>query len=201
MSQLTPEAWNDRYRDENTPWDLAGPTPEFTRLSKESWFPRRGQALVPGGGRGHDAIELAKLGLTVDLVDFAPLALNAALQEASLAKTPVHVYRQDFFELPKVGYHQKAYRLLLEYTFYCAIDPALRKEYAATAAELLQPGGFLVALFFPLTTDKPGPPFAVSRKEIEEDFSPYFELTFRAPERSVKPRAGREILGIFKSLR
>lgn len=200
MSDLSAQDWDERYRSGNTPWDLSGPTPEFSRLVKEKWFPKKGSALVPGGGRGHDAILLAENGLQVDLVDFSPLALNAALQEASQKKVALYAYRRDFFSLPESGYHQEHYDLLLEYTFYCAIDPSLRAAYAATAAALLKRGGILLGLFFPLESTKPGPPFVVSQTEIEKDFSPYFELRFEEPSASVKPRAGREILGIFKKL-
>lgn len=198
MADLSAQDWEKRYAEENTPWDLMGPTPEFMRLAEESFFPRKGKVLVPGGGRGHDAIFLAKRGLKVDLVDFAPSALQSALAEANQAKVTINAYRRDFFELPESGYHQNSYDLFLEYTFYCAIDPSLRSNYARAAAKLLKPGGILLGLFFPLQTDKPGPPFQVSREEIEKLFSPYFELRFELPERSIKPRAMREIVGIFR---
>lgn len=198
MTDLTPEEWEKRYLEGNTPWDLKGPTPEFVRLAEEPFFPRKGRALVPGGGRGHDAIMLAKKGLEVDLVDFAPSAVEAALIEANQAKVTVHAYRRDFFELPRSGFHQNSYDLFLEYTFYCAIDPGLRAEYARAAAALLKPGGILLGLFFPLQTDKPGPPFQVSREEIERLFTPYFELRFEEPKASIQPRSGREIVGIFR---
>jgi hypothetical protein len=153
---------------------------------------------VPGGGRGHDAIWLAQRGLEVDLVDFAPSALAAALEGASRAKTGIHAYRRDFFALPDTAYHQHAYDLIWEYTFFCAIEPGLREKYARTAAALLAPGGLLLGLFFPLESTKPGPPFLVSESEISQVFRPYFDLRFETPRASVPPRAGREIVGIFR---
>lgn len=198
MAKLTAADWDARYRSGDTPWDLSGPTPEFQLLTTESWFPRKGRALVPGGGRGHDAILLAKSGLAVDLIDFSPIALQEALKEASQNKVVIHAYCRDFFTLPESGYHQQAYDLFLEYTFFCAIDPQQRKAYVEAAATLLKPGAYFIGLFFPLTSEKEGPPFVVSREEIETLFSPFFHLQISEPKSSVKPRADRELLGIFR---
>lgn len=197
MTDLNDAAWENRYREGNTPWDLSGPTPEFLRLAEAGIIPKRGAALVPGGGRGHDAIWLAQRGMEVDLVDFAPSALRAALENASAVKAALFAYRQDFFALPTLAYHQNRYDLFLEYTFFCAIDPERRPDYVLAAKKLLKPGGKLVGLFFPLEMEKEGPPFVVSREEVERLFGPHFSLEFREPAASVKPRAGREFVGIF----
>jgi SAM-dependent methyltransferase len=198
LNDLSAAAWNQRYLDETTPWDLSGPTPEFARLLREKALPPKGIALVPGGGRGHDAILLAQNGYEVDLVDFAPAALQAAQALAASAGAAISAFRQDFFRLSDSGFHLARYDLVLEYTFFCAIDPELRPAYAATVAKLLKPGGLLVGLFFPLASDKAPPPFVVSRAEVEGLFRPYFEIKIEDPRESVKPRAGREFLGIFK---
>ncbi|HEY8278574.1 MAG TPA: methyltransferase domain-containing protein [Bdellovibrionota bacterium] len=198
MTDLSPSDWNERYQRGDTPWDLSGPTPEFQRLLDEGLLPPKGKVLVPGGGRGHDAILFAERGFEVDLVDFAPDALRAALEEASRHKAAVYAYCQNFFDLPSLGYHQNSYDIVLEYTFFCAIDPAQRARYVKTVASLLKPKGWLVGLFFPLTIDKPGPPFQVSEAEVRELFGREFELTIEKPKKSVKPREGREFLGLFR---
>lgn len=198
MTDLSPQAWNERYKSGDTPWDLSTPTPEFLRLLDANLLPPKGKVLIPGGGRGHDARLFAERHYEVDLVDFAPKALEAALIEAAEAKLTVFAYRRDFFDLPGTSYHQENYDLFLEYTFFCAIDPALRPKYVTTAAQLLKPGGTFVGLFFPTSIDKPGPPFQVSQEEVQKLFAPYFEVRFEKPAQSVGPRAGREFLGIFR---
>ncbi len=195
---LGAKSWNERYHSGDTPWDLSGPTPEFQRILSTGRLPAKGRVLVPGGGRGHDALLFAEKGFEVDLVDFAPDALEAALIEASQRKLTVWAYRQDFFDLPAIAYHNASYDIFLEYTFFCAIDPALRARYVETAAALIKPGGWLLGLFFPLSTDKPGPPFVISEDEVRTLFSPYFELSIEKPAESVKARAGREFLGVFR---
>jgi hypothetical protein len=198
VTDLSPNAWNDRYKNGDTPWDLSGPTPEFIRLLDEKKLPPKGKVLVPGGGRGYDAVLLAQRGYEVDLVDFAPGAIDESLRLAAQEKAVVYAYCRNFFDLADVGYHQSSYDLFLEYTFFCAIAPEERPRYARTAAALLKPGGTLAGLFFPTSIDKPGPPFQVSQQEIEKIFSPYFELKFEKPQKSVKAREGREFLGIFR---
>jgi SAM-dependent methyltransferase len=197
-TDLSPTSWNEKYKAGDTPWDLSGPTPEFTRLLDEKKLPPKGKVLVPGGGRGHDAIQFAKRGYDVDLVDWAPDAVQAALEAASREKAVVYAYTRNFFDLSAVGYHQETYDILLEYTFFCAIPVEDRPRYVKAAAALLRKGGVLVGLFFPTSSDKPGPPFLVSQTEIEKLFSPYFDVKIEKPAASVKPREGREFLGIFK---
>ena len=198
MNKISAADWEARYQDKNTPWDLSGPTPEFLRLLKENIIPHKGNAIIPGAGRGYDAIALAKAGLDVDIVDFAPTALCAAQELALQEKTRIYSYRLDAFDLGQQPYFQARYDLWLEYTFFCAIDPGLRKKYVELVCQLLKPGALFIGLFFPTSIDKEGPPFVVSQDEVEKLFSPYFELRFEKPQQSVKPRAGREFLGIFR---
>lgn len=198
MTDLSPNAWNERYRNGDTPWDLAGPTPEFVRVLDEKILPPKGTVILPGAGRGHDAILFAQRGYEVDLIDFAPDAVEAALIAAARERAVVFGYCRDFFDLATVGFHQARYDVMVEYTFFCAISPDNRARYAKTAAALIKPGGILLGLFFPTQIDKPGPPFPVSQAEVEKVFAPYFELKFEKPQRSVKPREGREFLGYFR---
>lgn len=95
---------------------------------------------------------------------------------------------QDFFEL------QGSYDLVLEQTFFCALDPSLREDYMSQMSRLLVRGGVLSGLLFnfPLTED--GPPFGGSEQEYRERFEPYFRLNaLRESVLSIPPRAGREV--------
>jgi len=190
---LSAASWNEHYLNQNTPWDLGAATPEFLRLVKEGRLPTKGNALVPGAGRGHDAILLAKNGWETSVVDLSAKAIEALLEEASKEKRNIFSYKIDFFDLPKIGFHQNRYDLILEYTFFCAIDPALRKEYGRAMRKLLKPGGLLVGLFFPLTHEGASPPFVVSKEEVRAVLEG-FEIIEESPRESVKPRAGREFL-------
>ena len=60
---------------------------------------------------------------------------------------------------------------------------------------LLRPGGLLLACFYPLREGTDGPPFPVSREEIERVLAPGFVVrSAHAPARSVERRRGLEWL-------
>lgn len=187
--------WESCYQACRTPWDLGGPTPVFERLIREGTLPK-GRLLVPGAGRGYDAIAFARAGYQVTALDLSIQASNELRTAAEAAGTPLEVHVGDFFSLETPG----AYDLALEYTFYCAIDPSLRAAYRDQMARLIKPGGLLFGLFFPLRAPGPsGPPFQVSPDEIRGSFMEGFELVHEEfPAESIKPRKGNELLMIWQ---
>jgi SAM-dependent methyltransferase len=190
--------WDERYRSLNTPWDLGSPTPEFSRLLQEGFFSPNSRVIIPGAGRGYDAVHFAQHSLDVTTLDFSH---EANLELANLAKkksVEIRIVEEDFFSFSARPDEQERYDYLLEYTFYCAIDPSLRQEYAKAAAQLLKPGAHFVGLFFPLEERSGGPPFAVRQEEVAEEFGKYFELSFIPPVASIRPRSGREVLAILQ---
>jgi len=95
-------------------------------------------------GAGVPAINVAetKDGFEVTAVDFAADAVAAMTQLAD-AQAPVQAVQADIFVLPPAFDHQ--FDTLLEYTCFCAIDPARRGEYVDVAERVLKPGGTYVA--------------------------------------------------------
>ena len=85
------------------------------------------------------------------------------------------------------------YDLIVEQTFFCAIDPSLRTVYAEKMAKLLNPKGKLVGLLFDCNFDG-GPPFGGSKTEYITYFEPYFKFNFLEKcYNSISPRAGNEL--------
>ncbi len=64
----------------------------------------------------------------------------AQLKEKYLGNT--NIILGDFFK------HKGEYELVLEQTFFCAINPSLRKNYVAKMKELLLLNGKLVGVLF-----------------------------------------------------
>jgi thiopurine S-methyltransferase len=102
------------------------------------------------------------------------------------------VFEGDFFNL------NESFDLVLEQTFFCAINPIDRVKYANKMAAIIPAGGKLVGLMFDFPLDQ-GPPFGGEAKEYTTYFEKEFEiLSMRRADNSIKPRAGRELFVIFK---
>jgi SAM-dependent methyltransferase len=198
----SPAKWERDYQRGTAGWDMGTPTPAFQRLLTENNFPP-GRLLNPGAGRGHDAREFARHGFEVVALDFAKDAVHA-MRDALTPGLKLEILQQDFFQLSPASIGTFDY--FLEYTFYCAIDPARRDEYADQVARLLKPNGIYIALAFPLGAVSPtfadgsGPPFIVNADELIARLHAHgFHIVRREfPPDSVKPRKGREELLILQ---
>lgn len=85
-------------------------------------------------------------------------------------------------------------------SFFVALPLSRRHEWGAKMAELTKPGGYLVALVFPIDpkTDL-GPPFYVRPEHFDELLSSKFDkVVDRAPETSMEGHKGRERMLIWR---
>ncbi len=192
----SPQKWEANYQRGTDGWDLGGPAPVFKRLAASREFPP-GRMLVLGAGRGHDAREFARRGFQVTAVDFSPFAAGE-MRRLAEPEAPVQILQQDIFTLPREL--DDTFDYLLEYTCFCAIDPARRGEYADLVQRLLKLNGTYIDLAFPLDGRGGGPPFAVKENEILSLFQERgFKLVRREkPADSVSPRRNAEELFIFQ---
>ena len=185
------EFWEALYAGGGDGWDLGGPAPPLVDFVTTT-PPPLGRVVVPGAGRGHDARFLARRGYAVTAVDFSTAAVRAAHALARRDGAAVEILQDDIFRLP--CHHAHAFDGAWEYTCYCAIDPARRREYLDVLRAIVRPGGWLLACFFPLRAQMAGPPFPVSRGEVRRRLAAAgfrIERAF-APVRSVRGRQGRE---------
>ena len=193
-------AWNAMWEQHITPWDRGEPSPALvdTLTSKTSLFgspfqhsdtgktvavPPRKKALVPGCGRGYDVFLLAALGYDAYGLDTSELAVEGARQLADHpdrdSKYPpvkdgrgeakffqADFFKDDFLTQTKGG----GFDLIYDYTFLCALPPALRPRWAKRMSELLAPAGHLVCLEFPLQKEPKagGPPHGLTGELYEQ---------------------------------
>lgn len=195
MQNLNAEYWNNRYLQGQTGWDMGHSSPALIEYASQV-LNKNIKVLIPGCGNAHEAEDLIKTGFTnITILDYAPAAVsNISNRYAHLINDGLlQVICKDFFDF------YDEYDLILEQTFFCAINPALRPEYAKQMYNLLKPGGTLAGLFFNFELTDDGPPFGGSLSEYEGYFSPYFDIkTFEPARNSIVPRTGRELFAILK---
>ena len=185
-----PDFWEELYARGGDGWEIGGAAPPLVDVL-DTTPPPTGRVLVPGCGRGHDARLLAARGWDVVGVDFAPAFVAAARTLSRRDGVSVEFLERDLFTLDRD--QPRAFDGVWEYTCFCAIDPARRRDYVRVVASLLRPGGWLLACFFPLRTAGAGPPFPVSAAEVRRLFTPPFRIERAfAPRRSAPGRQGRE---------
>jgi len=192
--QLDQTYWETRYQTQQTGWDLGAVSPPLKAYA-DQLGDKSLKILIPGAGNGYEAEYLVNTGFTdVTGLDLAPSPL-ASLRGRVGENPALHLVQGDFFA------HAERYDLVLEQTFFCALDPALRPAYARKAHELLNPGGRLVGLLFNVAFEHNGPPFGGSEDEYRALFASLFRLdTLETAHNSVKPRAGRELFFKFVKL-
>lgn len=187
--------WEERYKKQETGWDLGQISPPlkayFDQIPEEQ---KDQKILIPGAGHGHEAVYLWQHGFTnFTLLDFSETAFAKINQDHPNFPTK-WLCVQDFFD------HTETYDLIIEQTFFCALNPDLRSAYAKKMRDLLKPEGKLVGLLFDRDFDHDGPPFGGNQNEYRTFFAPYFNL--KILERcynSIKPRQGSELFFIFEN--
>lgn len=187
METLTSDYWNNRYIQKETGWDIgyiSTPIKEYIDQLKDKSI----KILIPGCGNAHEAEYLTQNGFTnVYLVDFSRTALDNFHKRVPNFNQN-HLICNNFFNL------NDKFDLILEQTFFCAINPNLRLKYAEQMADLLNENGKLVGLLFneELNTDKP--PFGGNKDEYIKYFTPYFDIEIMDKSyNSIDPRKDREL--------
>jgi SAM-dependent methyltransferase len=159
--------WSNRYNDGTAVWDLGEVSPPLKNYI-DQLEDKNLRILIPGCGNTYEADYLLKLGFTdITLIDIAP-ALVAQLKEKYKDNPNIKIILGDFFK------HEGEYNLVLEQTFFCALDPALRKDYVAKMPGLLITNGKLVGVLFNRRFEEQGPPFGGDQKEYEPMFANNF---------------------------
>lgn len=166
---LNADFWNNKYLNHTTGWDLGAVSPPLNSYI-DSLDNKDLAILIPGAGNAYEATYLADQGFkNITIIDIAP-SLIADLRSRTSHQSQIHIIEGDFFA------HQGQYELILEQTFFCALDPGLRRRYIDHMHELLQQGGLLAGVLFNRYFDQAGPPFGGDLEEYQELFSSKFEI-------------------------
>ena len=189
--------WQQKYDDDATGWDLGGAHPALSAALDLGLLHGLDRVLVPGAGRGHDAVALAARGHSVTAVDFAPSAIEAIEANAFANGVELTTEACDVFDLAKRAGGD--FDAVYEYTCFCAIDPAMRDDYVRLVTHLVRPGGRLLMFAFPLNWSRPGPPHGMSMDELHSRFAVgWREVVDTAPAVSPEQRRPHERLWVIE---
>lgn len=184
---LSEDFWENKYKKNKIGWDLGEVSPPlktyFDQLTNKNL-----KILIPGGGNSYEAEYLFKNGFkNVYVVDISETALKNIKNR--VPDFPVsQLLHANFFDL------DATFDLVIEQTFFCAIDPNLREKYALKMKELLRENAKLVGLLFDAKLNEEHPPFGGSIKEYKGYFQPYFSMNiFTKCENSFYNRQGMEL--------
>lgn len=193
-SFLSADYWNERYLKQATGWDI-GHISDPLKMYFDQLTDKDIRILIPGAGNAYEARYLADKGFTnITVIDIAP-SVTATLQASltAIQQKRITVLTGNFFE------HKGSYDLIIEQTFFCAIDPSLRKKYIEKVKSLLTGNGRLVGLLFNRGFEN-GPPFGGSEEEYRQLFSSSLRIRkLEACFNSIPPRAGTELFVIMEN--
>jgi len=181
--------WEARYQAHDTPWEKGEASPGLVDFLAAHPDLKRGTVCVPGCGTGHDVRAWAKAGFDVVGYDVAPSAVRLAKERTAAAGLQERIEQGDFLKDPPT--HR--FDWLFEHTLFCAIDPGERDDYVKAVLRWLKPDGTYLAVNY-LIPDTDGPPFATTRGELVERFSPHFDLVQEWVPRSYPNRTGMELM-------
>lgn len=192
MNKFSPNYWDEKYLQNATGWDIgyiSSPLKEYIDQLENKEL----KILVPGAGSGYEVEYLFHQGFSdTFLLDFSEQGiLNFKKRYPDFPQG--QIIKEDFFK------HKGQYDLIVEQTFFSAIDPSSRPKYVQQCFELLKSGGKIVGLLFAHDFDFEGPPYGGNALEYRRLFSDLFTIeVLEIANNSIKPRKGRELFFKFR---
>ena len=192
--ELNNKIWNNRYLNDEIGWDIGNistPLKEyFNQLENKEL-----KILIPGCGNAYEAEYLVSMGFkNVFLIDWAQEALDN-FQNRNKSFPTTNLICGDFFK------HEENYDLIIEQTFFCAINPILRKDYVLKMKELLADKGKLIGLLFNDTLFTNRPPFGGKKSEYIDLFNKHFiNVSMEKAYNSIESRKDRELFILVSNI-
>lgn len=192
METLNESYWDNRYKNKDDRWDLGEVSPAI-KTYVDQIEDKSVCILIPGGGNSYEAEYLFNNGFkNVYVVDLSKTALKNI--KSRVPQFPdAQLVHANFFDL------DMTFDIIIEQTFFCALNPSLRTDYITKMNELLAPNGMLVGLLFKLPLDKKGPPFGGNKEVYLNFFKPVFEIQIMDDcYNSIQSRLEEELFFVVK---
>lgn len=195
-TNLGKDYWEERWEARQTGWDIGYSSPPIEEYMVQ-YENKEANILIPGCGNAYEVEFLWKIGFrNITVLDISPTAVEI-LKEKYKDKEGVTVICEDFFK------HHGNYDLIIEQTFFCALSPNLRMQYAEIMHGLLKNNGRIIGVLFNINFEKSGPPFGGSTSEYQSIFEKYFEIQkMEECYNSIEARKGSEVfINLRKTIR
>ena len=126
--------WSKRYENNETGWDIGEASKPLIKLFHQ-FNNKEIKILIPGCGNAYEAEYLYNKGFTnVYIIDITEQPLKD-FKNRNPNFPENQILHGDFFE------HKGSYDLIIEQTFFCAINPELREKYVLKCHALLNQKG------------------------------------------------------------
>jgi len=183
--------WEHLYQVQDTGWDRGEASPAL-----QAWLPHLAQTgvqrvLIPGCGRGHEVLALAKEGFDVTGLDFALSAIACLEKKLQQEKVQASTCCEDLFTYqPK-----QVFDAVYEQTCLCALSPSQREAYERCLYGWLKEGGTLLLLLMQSNAAS-GPPFHCDFLAMQQLFhASRWQWPEAAPLLVARPKGARFELG------
>ncbi len=179
--------WTERYDAGKDGWDLGCISPPIKEYI-DQLTNKDIKILIPGAGNSHEAEYIHNQGFTnLYVCDISNVPLDN-LKDRVTTFPIDNLIHGNFFEI------QDEFDLVLEQTFFCALNPLLRQDYIEQMSKIIKPKGSLIGLLFSMEFDKEGPPFGGVINNYKAMFSKKFDIRVITPcTNSIESRMGSEL--------
>ncbi|WP_313373945.1 methyltransferase domain-containing protein [Chishuiella sp.] len=184
---LDEKFWNDKYENNDIKWDLKSPSQPLKEYIDQLQN-KDLKILIPGCGNAYEAEYLLEKGFkNIVLVDISEVVVQQ-LKQKFRNNNHITILHQDFFTL------KNQFDLILEQTFFCALNPNLRIAYVQQMHRLLSENGKLVGVLFNRQFNNIKPPYGGHLEEYKLYFKEFFILEkMEECYNSILPRKGTEL--------
>ena len=179
--------WTERYDAGKDGWDLGCISPPIKEYI-DQLTNKDIKILIPGAGNSHEAEYIHNQGFTnLYVCDISNVPLDN-LKERVTTFPINNLIHGNFFEI------QDKFDLVLEQTFFCALNPSLRQDYIEQMSKIIKPNGNLIGLLFSMEFDREVPPFGGVINNYKAMFSKKFDIRVITPcTNSIESRMGSEL--------
>ncbi len=148
---------------ENIPWAKLKVNPLLDTYLQDSNGHNKGKALVIGCGLGDDAYALHLAGFEVLAIDISQTALDLAQERFS--DTDIAFEKQDIFDMPDK--YKEYFDFVFESQTIQSLPIEFREKMIQAVADTVAKEGRLLVLAHYKEGERKGPPWPLTRKEID----------------------------------